>query len=604
MKITHLILLAYISLGNLTPSAFASVHRAYPQTPVEMEAMMSDLSSTVYAPVIQKWKRSGNVLDKLQVERLWRMSRKLEWRQTDLLPSCALAERRIKLLTQKSWQAYQWGGDDESADPAAPFVIQDSDPKPAGMPAGSYAMNSGRIAHYYSSTNAMLRNEEPVSFEIEFQQVARDGRIAIQKKGSTEAGESLGWDGRFEYQPDTNGAFELVITQGAMELPVNLVGASPKAPLSPRVSEHNQFRSRHLFKLRKWVPARRNKLAKLIVRDAGSILGFKPTIEQRYIQMDKKGVLIHAHGYGENFFPDPLNPQKPWIDEGGYLWRAFDMVTRETTLAKKSRSGKIEQWTIPTETRAVAVRMDPKKPFKMDPNASFVFLTSNEIPGTHQPLPATVRYAFNTKGRAIEQRWINEAGNVEVTSTSVPQSAPALLNEGLNFAERPVVLGRESFYIATNSGGEYTSGGLPRPNQKFYGTYLWYRNVKEGRIGAYHPVLTADHQDAKDMFREITQMYGASWGIGRAQIFGGNQDSLWAKAHMVDVDLLNEDQVNFPPSGYPSNNAVFTHAYRRHQIEIPIEIVEENSEPVIQVSDPQVKEDLKAWRVRMNSISR
>ncbi len=583
-------------LGPL--SGYASIHHPYPEDENAIEQLKSELLHTVYAPVIRNWEARGTSLTVAEIERLWRMSRKAEWRSSDSLPLNAEPEKRIKLLTNRDWRAYQWGGPEESADPAAPFVIQANDSRPKGMPTGSYALSSGKIGHWYPTTRAMLRNEKPVLFEIEFQQLAHDGRVVIQQKTPLEANESLGWDGRFEYQTGKSGDLEIVLTQGAMELPINLIGAAPNAPLSPRVSQHNQFRSRHLFRLREWVPAKRNHLAKLIVRDVGSILNFTPTTELRYIQADSKGKLQHAHGYGENFFPDPKNPQMPWRDEEGFLWRVFDMVTRETTI-EKTTLDRVERFTIPTETRAVAIRMDKANSSQRDPDSKFVFLTSNFINDSITPLPATIRYAFDTRGKAVELREILEDGSVRIQTDSVPQNAPALLNEGLNFFEQVVTLGMHSYFLSTNSGGEYTSGGLPSPNQRFYGTYLWYRKVEEGRIGPYRPVMNEAGSDALDMFKEITQMYGASWGIGRAQIFGAQANSLWAKAHMVDVDLLPEDSVRFPHSGYPPENDVFTHAYRRHQIEIPILVKEERGLPTLEVADPQVQADLVEWRKRI-----
>lgn len=605
MPKTILLTIAFCAVAFVSFSGEAhSVGGTYPDNPQAVANLLTSLEKSVYGPVIREWRNQSGSLSKDQIEKLWRMGRKAHWRDTDQVSlDSFLAERRIKILTQKNWKAFQWGGEEENADPAAPFEIQESDARPKGMPAGSYALNSGQIGHWYPSTLAMLRNEDPVKFEIEFQQVAKDGRIMVQRKTTAEADESLGWDGRFEFQPLANGKFEIVLTQGAMELPVNLIGAAPDAPLEPRVSENNEFRSRHIFHLREWISGTHRSPPKLVVRDEGSVLGFHPTIEKRYIQVDRNGRIQHAHGYGENFLPDFTQANKPWLDEKGDFWRVFDMVTKETTIERHLKSGELHYDFIPTETRAVAVKMDRKNPGIRDLQSPFIFVTSNQLPGTVQAMPTTMRYAFDTRGKAIEQRWVNQNGTVTVMKAQVPQNAPALLNEGLNFAECTAQFSDGAFYIATNSSGEYTSGGLPAVNQKFYGTYLWYRPVSAGRVGAYLPLLNDAKSDAKDIFREITQMYGASWGIGRTQLFGKQGSTLWAKAHMVDVDLLPEDPLRFPPSGYPADNAVFTNAYRRHQIEIPVEFVEERGLPSIRVADPEVQADLVAWRARRKNSS-
>lgn len=562
--------------------------KSFPETSVQVEAHFQFLEHSVYAPIISEWRQRATSLSRVEKEKLWRMSTKNAWRQSDF-EHAALPERRMKLLTNRERKAFDWGGADENADPAAPFVIHANDVRPTGMPTGSYSLSSGKTGYLYSSTEKMLRNENPVAFEIEFQQVSHDGRIAVQQGGYASPDGSWGWDGRFELQPDGKGDHELIMTQGAMELPVNLVGSDANAPLSPQVSRDNEFRSRHLFRLTEWVPSKNNHPAKLIVRDEGSIFRFKPTTEHRWIQADSKGKLLHAHGYGENFLPDDKDPRKLWTDAEGYSWRVFDMVTEETTLDSKRF--------VPTETRSVAVAMDRKDASRIDKNKPFVFLTSNRRPDTSEPYPATVRYAYDTSGVATEKRFIHGAGHVDTVTQNISQNTVALLNEGLNFFQEPITLKNKSYFVGTNSAGEYTSGGLREDGQKFYGTYLWYREASQGRIGEYLPVLDESGHDLKDMFREVTQMYGGSWGIGRVQLFKeGNE--IWAKAHMVDVDLLPNDRERFPLSGYPREGEVFTHSYRRHQILIPVRFIEKKGQPFLEVADPQVTKDLKAWRKR------
>ena len=565
--------------------------------------MMKSLEASVYAPVIDEWNTRGTKLSLSEKEKLWRMHRKAEWRLPDAGLEGAPPENRIKLLTQRDRKAYQWGGEDEKADPAAPFTMKKGYPRPKGMPLGSYNLSSGSWGLRYESTAAMLRNETPTEFEIVYQQVTHDGQIVTQHGGYADPNSSRGWDGRLEYQPDGKGGREIVITQGAMELPGNLQGAERGVRPLPEVSRDNEFRARHLFKMQEWIPAKNGQSAKLIVRDAGSILDFKPTTERRYIQVGQDGNLIHAHGYGEVPIPDPADPQKVWVDpKTNRTYRVFDMVTKETTYEETLPNGEVIRRFVPTETKSVGVAMDSLNPSKRDPKAPYVFFTQNQIPGTDTPMPATIRYAYKTEGKAVEQRILQPDGKVKIITDNIPQNEPALLGEGLNFAERPVKIGKESFYVATNSGGEYTSGGLPVKNQKFYGTYFWLRNVKEGPVGPYHPVMTADGKDMKDMFREVTQMYGGSWGIGRTQLFDPELEYLWAKAHMHDVDLLPDNPERFPHSGYPREGEVFANAYRRHQLAFPVEVVVENGQPVLQIADPRVRADLIAWRKRQAKL--
>jgi hypothetical protein len=478
------------------------------------------------------------------------------------------------------------------------------------MPAGVYQLSSGNHAYLFKSTQDLLKNKRPEAFEIVYQQQTRDGKWVTQTGGYAAPDSSRGWDGRFEYQPNGKGGYELIVTQGSMELPVNFRGTASNARELPHVAEDNPTRSRHIYTPVQWIPASKGKRAQLVVRDQGSILNMQPSVERRWIEIDETtGKLLHAHGYGENFVPDPADPRKMWVDPDGYTWRIFDMVTAETKI--KNPDGTFRY--IPTETRSVAFRMDPKNPSKKVPDGVLlpngkpanapVFLTHNYFPGTNTPIPATVRYAFDTRGHAVEKRVLQEDGTVKVISENVPQGEPAVLTEGFNLVPGTVRIGNKEYFLGTNSAGEYTSGGVPDGKKETqYGSYLWVRSKEEGPIGPYRPILTSDGKDFHDMTKELTQMYGMSWGIGRGQAFKDDVFNVvyengryWLKAHGVDVDLLAADH---PQMGYPETAKQFADDYRRHQLTIPISFVEKDGKPSIQVDDPKVMRDLAEWRKR------
>ncbi|MFL5815371.1 MAG: hypothetical protein ACJ763_17475 [Bdellovibrionia bacterium] len=573
-------------------------------------ALINRLEKSVYKKAVLDMKPRVDQLSYSEREKLWRMANKVAWRHAEETSPRVPASRRITMNTNTRRKAHQKGGWDESPDPSPPFEIKQDDPRPQGMPTGVYQLSSGNHAYLYPSTQVLLKNKRPKAFEIVYEQQTKDGKWVTQTGGYAAPDSSRGWDGRFEYQPDGKGGYELIVTQGSMELPVNFRGSGEGARELPHVSQDNPTRSRHIYTPTKWIPATKGKRAQLVVRDQGSILNMQPSVERRWIEADEKtGKLLHAHGYGENFVPDPKDPRKMWVDKDGYTWRIFDMVTAETKIQRPDGSF----YYIPTETRSVAYRMDPKNPSKRVPDGVLlpngkpasepVFLTHNHFPGTTTPIPATVRYAFNTKGHAVEKRILQSDGTVKIITEDVPQGEPAVLTEGFNLAPGTVRIGKNEYYVGTNSAGEYTSGGIPDQNEETkYGSYLWVRNKKDGPIGPYDPIMTDDGKDFHDMTRDLTQMYGLSWGVGRGQAFKDDvfdvvheNGRYWLKAHGVDVDLLAPE---LPQHGYPDKASQFADEYRRHQLTIPISFVEKNGKPTIQVDDPKVQKDLEEWRKR------
>jgi len=577
----------------------------YPATTEQASKLISRLERSVYQRAVLDMKSHVDTLTAAEREKLWRMANKLSWRHAEDSAAHQPASRRITMNTNRRRKAHQSGGWDESPDPAPPFEMKPTDPRPAGMPAGVFQLSSGNSGYLFRSTQDLLKNKKSEPFEIVYQQVTSDGRVVTQKGGYAAPDSSRGWDGRFEFQPDGKGGHELIVTQGAMELPVNYRGAPAGSRDLPHVADDNATRSRHIFTPIQWIPASPGKRAQLVVRDQGSILNMKPSVEKRWIETDKNGRLLHAHGYGENFVPDPADPRKMWVDQDGYSWRIFDMVTAETKIENPDGSFRY----IPNETRAVAYRMDPKNSSKVvsegvllpngKPANAPVFLTGNHFPGTQERIPATVRYAFNTHGKAVEKRYLQEDGTVKSIVHNVPQDEPAVLNEGFNPVSKPIRINNHEYYLGVNSAGEYTSGGVPGGDQETqYGIYLWFRNKKDGPIGRYQPVMTPDGKDFHDMTKDLTQMYGLSWGIGRGQAFQDEYGQWWLKAHGVDVDLLPDTHPQF---GYPPTAQQFADDFRRHQLTIPISFVEKNGLPAIQIDDPKVARDLAEWRNRRSS---
>ena len=578
----------------------------YPQTPAEIDAVMTYLQRTVYAKQVALMLPHRAALTPIQIEALWRMSVKARWREPDATDSND-PESRFKILSNRERTALEESPEalDESPDPADAFEIHAHETRPGGMPNGSYNLASGKSGFLYNTTADMLANREPERFELEFQQVTHDGKIVVQQGSYAAADSNWGWDGRLEKQPDGKGGWEIIVTQGSQELPDNFsdAEANPGQPKRPAVSLHNETRSRHLYKVVEWVPAKDGKPAKLVLRGEGSILNMKPSSSKEWIEHAPDGTLLHAHGYGENFIADPRDHRKMWKDKFGYTWRIFDQVTKQTTI--RNEDGSVRH--VPTETRAVGYRMDLKNPSKIvkpgtllpngNPADHPVFFTSNFIPGTDQPIPATVRYAFNTHGPAVSQKELGPDGKVRVQTEGVPQNQPALLNEGFNLFHRAIQLGKRRFFVGTNSAGEYTSGG---PDGSLYGVYLWLRDAKRGKVGPYKPTLVLGKNDFMDMARQATQMYGLSWGLGRPQLIE-HEGKMFLKLHAVDTDLLRSD---LPKAGYPERSEDFANAYRRQQILIPVKLVQlPDGRAVLRIDTEQFHADVAAWTKRKNSGS-
>jgi len=558
----------------------------------DLAQAIGDLEKGVYAPAINELRPRLGALTPDDEKKIWRMRAKTAWRRADTAPAGAPAERRPKIKTNIERKAFQSGGLDESADAAPPFVIGKSDPRPANMPEGAYWLNSGRSGYYSPTINGGLRGGPRASerFEIVYQFRSPSGQIVAQRGGYAAPNSSWGWDGRFEYQPLPQGGHELIVTQGSMELPSKLQGAQPGSPDLPQVWEDNPTRSRHIYRIEKYQPATRSRPARLYVTDEGSILNKRPSTERRWIEADASGTLTHAHGYGENFIPDPRDPRKMWVDPDGYTWRVFDMVTEETTVRMPDGSIRMN----PTETRSVGYRMDPKNPSKVvprgtklpngDPADAPVFFTSPFFPGTRKPLPSAVRTLFDNQGTPIERRVIGLDGKVSLQTENLKATPPVLV-EGFNHAPRAVVIEGESYYVMTGSGGEYTSGGIrvgtETPTQ--YGAYLVYRPFKAGPIGEYTPALNAAGDDFEDMLRAATEGYGWSWGLGRPQTYQDELGRWWVDAHGVDVDLL---PAHLPQSGYPPSAKDFQDRYRRLKISIPIQWIKRNGQPAFKVDWP------------------
>lgn len=128
--------------------------------------LFPDTEVLVHAQVIQVWKIRALPLTEDEREALWRMSVKAHWHEADSSAAQDQAEARIKMLTEKDRLALSLGGPEDGAYPSAPFTITSRDNRPASMPTGT-------------------------PFEIE-----------IESLGDSMGNGSLGWDGRFENQPD------------------------------------------------------------------------------------------------------------------------------------------------------------------------------------------------------------------------------------------------------------------------------------------------------------------------------------------------------------------------------------------------------------------
>ncbi len=528
-------------------------------------------------------------------------------------------ERRVKFATNIEWKTSQRGGRDESPDPAAPFVLKEGDPRPSGMPLGAYWSNSGKYFYYSPSISAGLRGgtEATQSFEFVFMHRTPDGRIVEQQGGYAAPDSSWGWDGRFEFQELPNGETELVITQGAMELPSKLRGAPPGGADLPEVSKHNNTRSRHVFKIQKFEDG------KLYVLDEGSILRNEFDTSGDWIHFEKGkrsdgkevNVLKGAHGYGENHFPADHDARKIWTDPHGYPVRVFDLVVREVHL--RWPDGRFER--VPATTRGIAYRMDPRNPsFRVpagtklpdgSPADAPIVIASEELPGRPGSFARSTERMRTTQGAEIvEVRTIQPDGTVLVQSgKDFPNGLPITLVEGFNPVPGGAILfpSGKRYFLGMNSASEYTAGGFAKDGQKRYryGTYLGFREVSEGRLDQYRMVTenTEHGEDFVDFLEDFTEYYGFSWGVGRPQAYPDEYGRWWLDVHGVDTDLLDPE---LPKTGYPNSHEDFADAYRRHKLHIPIKWVEKNGKPAFEVDDPNVAADLENYRRRKAAVKK
>jgi hypothetical protein len=510
----------------------------------------------------------------------------------------------VKIKTNIQRRAEQSKGLDESADPAAPFTLSETDERPPGLPAGTYWLNSGQYGFYSKDVNSGLRGgpRATTRFEIVYLHETPGGKILPQQGGYADPDSSWGWDGRFELQPKEGGGTELVITQGAMELPTKHEGVRPGGPEMPLIKWHNFSRNRHVFKPLKF------ENGKLYALDQGSILDMKPVDplgqEGDWVAYDPATKqLKHAHGYGENFIPDPGDPRRIWKDEYGYPIRIFDMVVEQTNL--QMLDGSIHK--VPSATRAIAFRMDPKNPSKRvasgtklpngEPADLGIVIMSEENPtDPSTPLPSTIRMEDLGRAKNVERRTVNPDNTVTVLID--PPVKSATLIEGFNPVPGIVTLpSGKKYYLGTFSASEYTAGAKPETGEKLwrYGSYLSFRAASDGPLGKYVPVtrITSKGLDLADVLEDFTELYALSWGAGRPQIYQDDDGRWWADVHAVDTDLLRK---GIPKAGYPQSARVFADEYRRLKISVPIRWTEKEGQPWFEIDDPAVNAAIEDYR--------
>lgn len=540
---------------------------------------------------------------------LLRIKAKSRWRQAD---EGRALERRVKFRTNLQRKAGQRKGLDESADPAAPFIIGKDDPHLPGMPLGAYWSNSGQYFFHSPTIRDGLHGGPRASrrYEFVYMHTTPDGRIVQQQGGYADSKSSWGWDGRFEYQPDGKGGHELVVTQGAMELQTKMRGAPVDVQDLPEVGRHNASRSRHVFKVVKF------ENDKLYLLDEGSILGNRPDINGDWISYETVrtpgGKVIHletsAHGYGENFIPLAADPRKLWSDEYGYPIRIFDLVTREVHIERviDGRKVIIKE---PATTQSVAYRMDPKNPSKkvargvLLPNGKpadqgILIMAEDLLESPGVIMKSTIRMK-DLNGKLLEVRTLNLDGTVKVERES-SRSYTATLVEGFNPVPGMVTFpSGKSYYLGTFSASEYTAGAKAENGEKHwrYGTYLGYRPAESGPLGRYTPVIEKSIQgtDFADLLEDFTELYGLSWGAGRPQIYRDELGGWWMDVHFVDADLIPD---GLPKAGFPKTSEDFADAYRRHKASLPIRWTEKNGQPSLEIDDPEVHAEISRYRVK------
>lgn len=565
------------------------------------------LSGFAHASVYQR-----DCLDLLKIDsetRAWRQEQKDQWRRVDKVLAAVGVERRVKIKTNIQRRRGQMGGMDESADAAAPFVMKASDGMPPGMKEGTYWLNSGRFG-FYSKTIIEGNRGGPRAtdrFEIVYMHKTPDGRVVTQQGGYAAPDSSWGWDGRFEIQPKADGTSEIVITQGAMELPSKMIGAGPDAKDLPEVSIHNYSRSRHVFKPLEF------KDGKLYVMDEGSILNSRPSVSGDWItfekSIDSNGKPIQlwqsSHGYGENFFPDASDPRKLWRDKDGYPIRVFDMVVEEAHFSRPDGSLK----KVPHRTISVAFRMDPKNPSKIVRRGTKLSDGSpadegieiiNEFLGGGKTAKSSVRMSDVTDNDLlVEHRVLNMDRTVSVSTYKKDIGPPTLL-EGFNPVPGVVELpSGKRYYLGTFSASEYTAGGIVAGRKKEwrYGSYLGFRPESGGPLGRYTIAKEIKNgvEDFRDVLEDFTELYGLGWGAGRPQAYQDELKNWWMDVHAVDTDILKE---GLPKSGYPKKHSDFADGYRRHKIAVPIKWTEHNGVPSFEIDDPEVEAALSKYRKR------
>jgi hypothetical protein len=564
--------------------------------------------SAVYCPLYLQSQGPGIV---------FRTEAKSKWRQADEGAKPGNPDRRVKLRTNLERRAGQRGGLDESADPAPPFTLGEHELRPAGMPPGTYWSNSGRYFYRSDSIEAGLHGGPRATerFEFVYMYQTPEGKLVEQSGGYAAPNSSWGWDGRFELQPVGGGKYQLVVTQGAMELPTKMRGAHPGVTELPEIARDNASRSRHIFKPLKF------ENGKLYLVDQGSILGNVPDINGDWISFETVGkadgttenLLTHAHGYGENFLPLATDPRKMATDEYGYPIRIFDMVTAEVHIERDIGGTKV-LGKEPATTRSIAYRMDPKDPSKRvargtklpngEPADAGIVVMAEDLPeNPGKPLHSTLRMKNLHDGNVVEVRTVNMDGTVSVDHGPHPE-LQATLVEGFNPVPAVVTFpSGKKYYLGTFSASEYTAGALNAsgPKEWRYGSYLGYRPAESGALGRYRPVteIGASGPDFADTLEDFTELYGLSWGAGRPQAYQDEAGRWWMDVHFVDTDLVPS---GLPTAGYPPRHEDFADAYRRHKASLPIRWTERNGQPWLEIDDPEVFAAIEKYRAEKRAL--
>jgi hypothetical protein len=580
----------------LHPKRFTRIVRAI-STAIALQLTLAPVAPSVqaklagvYCPILLDARHDPDLMSRLESKSRMRKKKKL-------MPDGS-ASREVSIVTLLERKAGQMGGMDEQPDPAAGFVLKAGDPllKP-GMEPGVYWTNSGR---YVTRTESITRGAQGgrrlgEKYELVMQYRAPDGTILHQQGGYADPDSSWGWDVRFEIQVDDHGREELVLTQGAMPLVDGKL---------PGIKAHNNMRARAVFKIDRVEDGR------IYATYEGPILDYHPDKSGDWIQYETvkgpKGEPIHivksAHGYGENYIPDLKDPQRMWKDEYGYTVRIFDMVVQETHV--RWPNGHVEK--IPSRTRGIAYRMDPKNPSKRvpagtklpngEPADHGIVIVSEELPTTGQPAKSTLRIQdrYMKDAEVLEVRTLNMDGTVTVQKN--PKGPVRItLVEGFNMVPGIVRLpsGKE-FHVGTFSASEYTWGGILDDGTKpgRYGSYVAFRERRAGPLGLFKVVTDKNGNDFHDFLEAFGELYGFGWGPGRPQAYQDEFGHWWMDVHAVDTDLLRKD---LPKAGFPDTPEKFADGYRRQKIRVPIKWVEKNGMPAFEIDDPQVMSEIRQY---------